>query len=219
MRLGFVPLFALVTHRGRNCGNPDLAVAFIEVCVLPCGVLLLLRCFRDHCPELRSFLGVPRTQCGESVGRNCAANRVVLCHFGRLPLFRQYRYRHGKLLLKVLRGKSFLMAAARGTGCGIPSTGPQEGMADALEIMASPSFFRLIAASGNSCCGAEEAESGKSKENGGTGVVGRFIRVRRHSGWLHAVDDRTGVGCEPDPSRQEVAGGGALRKGGDSRTL
>jgi hypothetical protein len=59
MRLGHVPLFALVAYRGSDCGNPDLPVAIIEVCVLPCGVLLLLRCFRGHCPELRSFLGVP----------------------------------------------------------------------------------------------------------------------------------------------------------------
>src|SRR5262245_20976596 len=59
MRFGRVTLFALVTHRSGNRRNPDLAVAIVEVGVLPCGVLLLLRCFRVHRPRLRSFLSVP----------------------------------------------------------------------------------------------------------------------------------------------------------------
>src|SRR5262245_2818188 len=59
VRLGLVPLLALVAHRGCDCRNPYLPVAIIQVCVLPCGVLRLLRFFCGHCPELRSFLGVP----------------------------------------------------------------------------------------------------------------------------------------------------------------
>src|SRR5262245_16670547 len=127
MGSGQVPLFALVAYRGIDCGNPDLPVAIIEVCVLPCGVLLLLRCFRGHVLNSDPSSASPRPQCGESVGRNCAANRVVLWHFRRPPLFRQYKYGHGKLLIKVLRRKSFLMLTPRGTECGIPATVTQEG--------------------------------------------------------------------------------------------
>src|SRR5690349_22578201 len=36
---------------------------------------------------------------------------------------------------------------------------------------------------------------------------------------LHAVDDRAGVGSELHAARQEVAGGGAVRKSCDSRAL
>src|SRR4030095_7308656 len=79
------------------------------------------------CPDSDPSSASPPTQCGESVGRNCAANRVVLWHFRHLPLLRQYKYGHGKLLLKVLRRKSFLMFKLRGTECGIPATGTQEG--------------------------------------------------------------------------------------------
>ena len=55
-----VAQLALVAHSSRNCRNPDLAVAIVEICILPRGVLLLLRCFHIHNLELRSVLVRPR---------------------------------------------------------------------------------------------------------------------------------------------------------------
>jgi len=56
MGLDRVTLLALMAHRSCDCRNPDLAVAVVEVRVLPGGVLLLLRCFHTHIPELQSYL-------------------------------------------------------------------------------------------------------------------------------------------------------------------
>jgi hypothetical protein len=61
-----------------------------------------------------------------------------LWHFRRLPLFRQYKYGHGKLLLKVLRRKSFLMSTAEEPSAAFLPQVHRKVMAGSLEIMASP---------------------------------------------------------------------------------
>src|SRR5207342_508675 len=54
--LGHIAAATLVVNRSRDCRNPDLAVAVVEIGVLPGGVLLLLRYFHFHCTKLQSFL-------------------------------------------------------------------------------------------------------------------------------------------------------------------
>src|SRR5215471_2844136 len=43
VRVGFVARLTLMVERRGDRRNPDLAVTLVEVGVLPCGVLLLLR--------------------------------------------------------------------------------------------------------------------------------------------------------------------------------
>src|SRR4029077_13770944 len=59
MGLRCVALFTLVAHRSCDGRNSDLAVARVEVGVLPGGVFLLLRCFHTHNPNSVSFLARP----------------------------------------------------------------------------------------------------------------------------------------------------------------
>ena len=54
--LGGIALLALMANRGSDSRDPDFAVTGVEVVILTGGVLLLLRCFHIHSPELQSFL-------------------------------------------------------------------------------------------------------------------------------------------------------------------
>src|SRR6476659_1508607 len=59
MGLRCVALFTLVAHRSCDGRNSDLAVACVEVGVLPDGVFLLLRCFHTHNPNSNPSVRVP----------------------------------------------------------------------------------------------------------------------------------------------------------------
>src|SRR5262249_24081683 len=77
MRLGHGALFTLMAHRSCDSRDSDLAVARIEVCVVTGGGLLLLRWFRTHRAPILPCAS-PSTHCVNLLGRNCAANRVLL---------------------------------------------------------------------------------------------------------------------------------------------
>ena len=53
-----IALLALMANRCGNRRDPDFAVTGVEARVLAGGVLLLLRCFHIHSPELQSFLAL-----------------------------------------------------------------------------------------------------------------------------------------------------------------
>src|SRR5438552_17745854 len=88
MGLDRITLLALVAHRSRDCRNPDLAVAIVEVCVLPRGVLLLLRCFHIHSPELRSVLVRPLVRNMLTHWGGIARQIVWCCDICASPQFR-----------------------------------------------------------------------------------------------------------------------------------
>src|SRR5262249_27691235 len=104
-------------------------------------------------------------------------------------------------LLKLLRRKSFLILTVRGTGCGIPATGTQEGDGGRTRNHGFAVIFWVNCGVRIFLLRRRKGAPGKEDEDVGSGVVGRFVRGRRCSGWLHPVDDRTGVGSKPDPSR------------------
>src|SRR5664279_1384719 len=85
--------------------------------------------------------------------------------------------------------------------------------------MAIPGELRLIAVWRTSGSWRCAGLPGQRKKNGGKRVGGGSVWRLRCFGRLYAVHDRAGVGSKLDRARQETAGGGAICKRDDPRTV
>jgi hypothetical protein len=159
---GLLPVrLASMADGGSHRRNPDLAVAVIKPGVLAPGVLALLRCpCRVHCLSLRSVLGCQRAAIWSPTGaelRTLSYPALTIC----CRLLPRTGTQRARLVWSVKTDRPLITGGqgrphgGRATAlelppgkCGILATGPQEGPANAPEIVALARVFRLIASSG-----------------------------------------------------------------------
>src|SRR4029077_6908985 len=130
-----VALFTLVAHRSCDGRNSDLAVARVEVGVLPGGVFLLLRCFHTHNPNSVSFLTRPHGPNVTTYWGGNARQIVCCCDIWLLSAAElsadQYTSSRGKPHVKALGAMSFFDPDRPRLHCGIPATGHRKVTVDA----------------------------------------------------------------------------------------